>query len=341
MFSATPAGSQVALVAARRMIAEAAAALTPPAPIAILAALADDAHAQALSESLTARFAGRVLPATVMQRLDSGHGIVDILGEHIKVAARLPAAGAAVMLRFAVAPGAGAANPAPAAQVSLGSLAQVLSEFAQARAEPLDLGAVAAAVTAPRQFAASLAEMVRDSGVFYESHLERWSRGQYPLENIRREPQALQAPAAADSRPRMAAIETTPTSTPAPPLAESTQPIVREQLDLIERKSLEVAILAWPGQAARLTITDQRDEESAARRARTEPAWSTRLALELPRLGRLEADLSLAGDRLGLVLRVAPDSATRLASGAHDLALALEAAGIRLARLKIVDQADE
>lgn len=38
--------------------------------------------------------------------------------------------------------------------------------------------------------ASALSQSVRDSGVFYESHLQRWLSGQYPLQALMREPQA-------------------------------------------------------------------------------------------------------------------------------------------------------
>lgn len=342
---APPAG-QVAFDTVRRLLAEAGAGTRAPAPVAALAS-GDDGHGT--DAALGQRLAGRTVPATVVARLAADTGIVDIGGRHVNVEARLPAAGQTVMLRFAAtpetatgrvaaAPGlpAGAAAPLPAgtAQVSLGALAQTLSEVARTPLAPLDLGRIAAPLADTQAFARELADHVRDSGAFYESHLERWSRGEYPLEAIRREPQA-----AADARaPRTPAEPATapPASAGAAAAAASagidgsSQVIMREQLDLIENRCLSVAFTAWPGQDARLEIVDERETrgQSAA-----ETAWSTRIALTLPHLGHVEARLGLTGERLQVVVRTT--DATALEQRRALLAEGLARAGIVLSTLRI------
>lgn len=341
-----PVASAAAFNAVRRLLNEESGALRSPAPVAAVVALADETGGETAAAVLPGRLAGRVVPATVITRLDAGSGVVDIGGERVAVRAQLPAAGEPVNLRFpasqSAAPTASipatvasAATLAPqttASAVSLGPLAQTLAEVASAPLAPLDLGRIAAPPSDPRAFAAALAEQVRDSGAFYESHLERWSRGDYPLEAIRREPQAG---GAADTRP---ALHPAATDTPAA-LATAgaqgidavTQPIVREQLDLIENRCLSVALEAWPGQRVDLEIVDEREGRSG--RGDPEGAWSTRLGLELPNLGRVEARLALAGNRLRLAVRAADPDA--LESRGTDLAVALKGAGITLTSFRI------
>ena len=69
------------------------------------AALADSVQHDPATGLLAARLAGRTVPALALQQLGDGTATVQIEGEAMRVAGRLPAAGQSVLLRF----------PAPAA----------------------------------------------------------------------------------------------------------------------------------------------------------------------------------------------------------------------------------
>ena len=364
MLITAPVNSQLATEAVRRAIAAGSAAIAAPGAVAAVSAISAENDARHGGELLQ-RLAGRVLPAVVLARLDETQGIVDIAGERYSVAARLPESGQSVLLRFAgigsgnpaaaaTAAAAGAAgNTAPsasavvrgAAQVVLGSLAQQLSEFATTDARPLALGPVAANVQTVTAFAAALGALVRDSGMFYESHLALWSRGQYPLSRLQREPQAVAALSSVAAASGNSRGDERATHNPlaAPTQAElvpgELQAIVREQLDLLEHRSMCVTIEAWPGQALQLEmrqrIGDEESRQDAPEAAAEEAAWATRLALELPHLGRLEAHIGLAGDRLQLVIHARASTTDRLTSNAGVLTDALANAGIRLCGLRI------
>lgn len=381
MFIAAPASPQAAMESVRRLLAETAAGLSAPSAITAAATIGADGE-PALLADLRQRMAGRSVPALVLSRIDQTQGTVEIAGEQVRVAARLPEAGRTVMLRFApAADDVAASNPpqiasppapgagAPALKVVMSVLGQSLSQLASREAAPLALGAVAAAVQTPQAFAPALAALVRDSGVFYESHLARWSRGQYPLTRLQSEPQARGAgsaaaptfaPAAAPDgalgpagEPGLHAL-TLPasqrdpeTAVSEPLVAAQLQPILREQLDVLERRSLAVSLEAWPGQAVLLAIRDQRDDPAGSERdahgqthAGDALPWSSRLTLDLPRLGRLHVELGLSGNRMQLVLQADRNSAVRLGRGAAALSDAMTGAGIRLAGLRIVDAAD-
>jgi len=366
MLLTAPANAQLATEAVRRAIVADIAGIAAPRSVAAVGAISAEGYGRKDGELLH-HLAGRVLPAVVLARLDDTRGIVDIAGERYSVAARLPESGQAVMLRFAAnasggsaavgaaaVAGSGASGAAQVAeiapergtQVILGSLAQRLSEVASADARPLTLGAVAASVQNAPAFAAALSTLVRDSGMFYESHLARWSRGQYPLNQLRREPQAANASTsgAVAAAPRMAVNESAahiPAATPSPAalVPAELQSIVREQLDMFEHRSLGVTIDAWPGQPVLLEMRQQIDDERPGRETAEGTGdaapWITRLALELPRLGKLEARITLTGDRLQLVFHAAPALASQLAGHTMLLSEAMAAAGIRLSGLRI------
>lgn len=364
MFIAAPVHTQLATEAVRRAIAAGGASINAPGPVAAVSAISPQNEERQGGELLQ-RLAGRVLPALVLARLDDMHGIVDIAGERYSVAARLPESGQSVLLRFAdiAAGNSGAAATAPVssfagaspalpqaaaqrnAQVVLGSLAQQLSEVATANARPLVLGPVAASIQAVPAFAAALGALVRDSGMFYESHVARWSRGQYPLTQLQREPQAVSTATGTGAGPAAHPVGDGAARAPIPVAAQATlvatelQPIVREQLDLLEHRGLSVMIDAWPGQAVQLEIRQQVDD-NAERRGPTEATaedalWATRLTLELPRLGRLEAHIGLTGDRLQLVFQAAPATGPLLGAESNHLSEALAQAGVRLTGLRV------
>lgn len=381
MFIAPPAIAEAATESVRRLLAETAAGLTAPGAIIAAATVAAGDRQTPLAD-LQQRMAGRIVPALVLSRIDQEQGTVEIAGERLHVAARLPEAGRSVMLRFAPAADALAAASArqaepespsgagsPTFKVVVSAVAQALSQVASREAPPLALGRVAAAVQTPRTFAPALAALVRDSGVFYESHLARWSRGQYPLAQLQIEPQARPsrpgpAPAALSAAApeqavRVSAAPDTHTATgamsrakvteptAAPLVANELQPILREQLGVLEHHSIAVTLEAWSGQQMALSIRDQRDAASGAdpdQRGQS-PAieaapWATHLSLDLPRLGKLHVELGLTGNRMQLVLKADADSAARLGHATAALADALAVAGIRLSGLRIVDAAE-
>ena len=366
MLITAPVNAQLATAAVRRAIQAGNAGIAAPGAVAAVSAISPERAGRDGGELLH-RLAGRVLPAVVLARLDDTRGIVDIAGLRYSVAARLPENGQAVKLRFAASAGSSnaaagamaaanaaagsaaqmaAAAPERAAQVMLGSLALQLSEVASTDARALTLGAVAASVQSAPAFAAALSALVRDSGMFYESHVARWSCGQYPLNQLRREPQAVSASASGavaaalgmhgnDSAARISVA----TPAPATLVPAELQSIVREQLDMLQHRSLGVTIDAWPGQTVLLEMRQHVDHEQARQEtpdgASDAAVWATRLALELPRLGKLEARIALSGDRLQLVFHAAPALASQLGAHTKLLSEALAAAGIRLYGLRI------
>jgi len=336
---------------------------------------------------LLAALAGRTVNAVVIERADDGHGIVDIGGRHITIAADLPPSGTSVTLRFggaeaAATPGAaallaragglGLALPAAAdaaggaaargaSLVELGSSALTLGRLSETPLTPLPLGAVGADIEHPAEWSAALAHLLRDSGTFYESHLAAWTRGNYALEDVRREPQAgatlatpghaagagAGAPAypqlAITDSPRAGTVQQADAGAPAPAqgLPEEWRPVIREQLHALENQALPFSLEPWPGQRADMVIArDDGGEEGQAGAAAAAPGWKTTLKLELPQLGSIAATLTLKGDRLWLDLAAPADSAALLDHAGTSLGNAMHAAGVQLVRTRVRHDAD-
>ncbi|MEG1968579.1 MAG: flagellar hook-length control protein FliK [Burkholderiaceae bacterium] len=149
------------------------------------------------------------------------------------------------------------------------------------------------------------------SGLFYESHLKQWLRGQRSEQTLREELARLPPPSA--DRDGSSAV---------PGGAER----VVAQLALSQRDVIELALPAWPGQP--LVVAIEREAGAAGGGQESVAAvYNARLVLELPRLGRVEARLRLAGDSVAVQL-VAPHGAL-LASELDQLSAQLAARGLK------------
>jgi hypothetical protein len=149
-----------------------------------------------------------------------------------------------------------------------------------------------------------IADTISGSGLFYESHLAEWVDGARTIGQIRTEPQnGLN-----------------------PPL------VVDDQLQALSSGAIAWRGEVWPGQTGELMI----GEEERHARADQPTTWHARLALHLPDLGRIEAHLSLNGQRLDL--RFATDTAAHrdtVAAATPGLLERLQAHGlVALARVE-------
>ena len=195
-------------------------------------------------------------------------------------------------------------------------------------ARPLSTGPLDAAA-----LARALQESIVRSGLFYESHLAAalLHRRQAPGA---KEPQSAWIAAGASATPADTATSGI-ASTPTTVLPEPAAALVRQQVDVLETGRILWQGEPWPGQAALVEIRE--DERGGAP---TEPgaatAWRTRVALDLPGLGRVEALLALAGSRLQLDLRAA-DSGSRelLKESLPSLVKALTARSLELASIVV------
>jgi len=274
-----------------------------------------------------------------------------------------PAQGKVPLWQAAPAPPGTAATP-PAGAAGLPTAGPPVSQAnppAQAgEARPASAAATHAARQAgapalPLPTAAALAGILRQalqgSGLFYESHLADLAFGQRTAEQLRGEPQApLPPPPARTDQP--AARPAPPSTAPATPAAASVAAagdtagapapapaagihpdataLVRQQLDILANQTLAWQGQAWPGTPLEWEI--RRDPREGAADAGAH--WATRLKLDLPRLGLVEARLNLAGDQLVMQL-IAPRSAREIHDAAPALRDNLRRAGLTLGHLSV------
>ncbi|MBP0619899.1 flagellar hook-length control protein FliK [Cupriavidus consociatus] len=126
-----------------------------------------------------------------------------------------------------------------------------------------------------------------------------------------------------------------------PAIHPATEGVVRQQLELLATQQFRFAGEAWPGAAMEWDI--QRTDPEAHGQGPDDASrpWSSRIRLQLPNLGTVEALLTLGPS--GLEARVATgetDIAARLIAARPLLRNRLEAQGIPLQRLNIQTQDD-
>lgn len=198
----------------------------------------------------------------------------------------------------------------------------------------------------PKSLAGALREHVARSGMFYESHLEHWAEGRLPLERIRQEPQGRLAPAVppGDEPSRAQTLQAADAGEPVSPLAAGDKvrpqdavhpaalPQVRAQLEALQTGQIAWQGQVWPGQDLQIAI----EEDGYAHAQDAERVWTSRLRLELPRLGNVEAVLQLSGQHLRVRLSAdQPASVEALEQARGRLAEQLNGARFQLVELDV------
>lgn len=234
----------------------------------------------------------------------------------------------------------------------IGDLMQGIDgEGKRAPAAPLN-GNQALVSTMPKDgatLAPLLKQALSQSGVFYEAHQARWISGKLPAEQLQMEPQGKLSPANTLATPNNPATtnnpraESTAVQTTLPGgVPREIAPIVQQQLDGLANQSFAWQGQVWSGQKMWWEIGENPEdrqltgEEASAR-------WHTRLKLQLPLLGDIDARLHLqAGGELGIrILSTSSDGESRLRDSLPALQKQLEAAGLTVRQLLVDHGTDQ
>lgn len=222
----------------------------------------------------------------------------------------------------------GVAGESPEAELSpTGRLLSALlastgqaSESARASAEATPV-ALNASPLDTAQLAERIEQSLRQSGMFYESHLAAWVQGRTALADLRREPQGRQPPAQAKAEGG--------DGIPAP-----LSGLVSRQLDTLEHGAVRWTGQPWPGQLAELVIEDA-DHASDAGQGQAGSAgqdrphtWRVKLKLTMPSLGEVEAQVALSGSQVTVALSAPERAAGALEAAGSELSSALAARGL-------------
>lgn len=222
------------------------------------------------------------------------------------------------------------------------------------------------------ELAPQLAKAVSQSGLFYEAHQVQWAMGQRPLSDLLTEPQAKHSRVENQALPRqeasgLATRETsgarlaefagpmvllrnlfgtaeTPQQTSAPSataanpaqtVPEELRPLVQQQLDAAATQRLAWHGEVWPGQTLDWQI-EADDRRTGNAQPDSERGWITSLRLVMPRLGEIDARLSLTeqGARIAIATPTGA-SAADLQDAAPSLERSMAAAGVPLLALQV------
>lgn len=257
------------------------------------------------------------------------------------------------------------ANTMPAnAGVSLSDTAKFIGSLLQrgADASQAEQAAKAAPVmTAPPtdipSLANSLRQAVSQSGLFYESHQAQWLSGERNLASLLQEPQgklsplvtqqhasaqsaAAAMPAAGAKLDDLASTAATAASNLTDKLApEPVHPqavhLVQQQLQALDTRQIVWQGQIWPGQDMHWEIEEENERQGGGAEEES-PHWHTRLNLQLPALGGVNAKLAFLNGTIQLDISAEnAASAERMRRAQAALADRFAASGLALSGLNI------
>ncbi len=180
------------------------------------------------------------------------------------------------------------------------------------------------------QLANALRHSIVSSGIFYESHLARWFRGELSRQALVAEPQAhfVTSPSGLSS----SGIE----------LPEALQQVVRHQLEVLSQPVLRWEGQVWPGIFTSLLIRGGEDapesesEEEKAQKTVLRDEWQFKLTIGLEKLGEVRVWLALRAEALNVVVEATTANAEQqLRQGRQVLLERLSDGGFEVSDVRI------
>lgn len=198
-----------------------------------------------------------------------------------------------------------------------------------------------------------LQQGLRESGLFYESHLARWFGNDYPLKELLREPQGqlsqpgkqiahqqpsplLQTEELARATLRTGSLEVMEAMVRRvggsqhheSSVDQRLLPVVHEQLTALQNGQVVFRGDLLPGQPMEWSVRER--EARRNKEGKQERSWDTALQIILPKLGGITAKIRLDGTQVAVEIRTDEESASQvLGAGRGKLAEQLEAAGLQ------------
>uniref|UniRef100_UPI002FCD8BDD flagellar hook-length control protein FliK n=1 Tax=Duganella sp. S19_KUP01_CR8 TaxID=3025502 RepID=UPI002FCD8BDD len=191
------------------------------------------------------------------------------------------------------------------------------------------------AAPAAEQLAQKLQDTISQSGLFYESHVTEWVKGERTLPELMREPQMQRMLQSGESAARAAAN--------GPDL--SAAQLINQQLHTHEQGRVQWNGEAWPGQHMQWEIRREqregrKDEGKDGADGEPEQIWRSGVRFRFPMLGAVSAAVTLVGGQVHIQVQADDgDTADTLRAYASQLEQAMEAAGAPLSSLTIGQEA--
>lgn len=192
----------------------------------------------------------------------------------------------------------------------------------------------------PGQLAQRLSDTIAQSGLFYESHVAQWVKGERSLPELMREPQMQQWQRAAQGGEHAARAASGPDL--------SAAQMVNQQLHAHEQARLQWQGEAWPGQPMQWEIRreprDGGQGQGQGEQAEAEPeqVWRSGVHFRFPLLGQLSATVTISGEQVQIQMQAdSSQSVQTLRAYASQLEQAMAAAGAPLSSLTISEGGHE
>jgi hypothetical protein len=123
-------------------------------------------------------------------------------------------------------------------------------------------------------------------------------------------------------------------TSPVPGLDPQTHLLVRQQLEVLANQSFSWRGEAWPDAPMAWEISRREPSSQDGDTGVQTDHWATRITIQLPQLGSVQARLTLAGQQLVMHV-VAPDSAELLGRHTETLRTRYSAQGLQLSQISI------
>ncbi|WP_444848709.1 flagellar hook-length control protein FliK, partial [Duganella caerulea] len=190
------------------------------------------------------------------------------------------------------------------------------------------------AAPATEQLAQKLQDTISQSGLFYESHVTEWAKGERTLPELMREPQMQRMLQGGENAARAA--------TNGPDL--SAAQLINQQLHTHEQGRVQWNGEAWPGQPMQWEIrreqrNGRQDDGQGGADGEPEQIWRSGVRFRFPMLGAVSAAVTLIGGQVHIQVQADDgDTADTLRAYAGQLEQAMEAAGAPLSSLTIAQE---
>lgn len=179
------------------------------------------------------------------------------------------------------------------------------------------------------ELAQKLQDTISKSGLFYESHVTQWAKGERTLPELMREPQMQRLAQGGEQAAR--------TGAGGPDLTAAQ--MINQQLHTHEQGRVQWQGEAWPGQQMQWDIRRQQREggkHDGGDDAAPEQVWRSGVRFRFPLLGEVSAAVTMIGGQVHIQIQTGnDDTAGTLRAHAARLETAMEAAGAPLSSLQI------
>ncbi len=153
-----------------------------------------------------------------------------------------------------------------------------------------------------RELPLLLQKAIRQSGLFYESHLAKWINGKNTVEKLHQEPQGkISTTTSAASTTPMSAI----------PVNTQSLSLVQQQLLTLETGHIAWNGEIWKGQDLQWDIYEDTTNNNIADE-NTAPRWKTKLTITLPQLGKIIASITFNSQGVQISVDTADDNTVNL-----------------------------